>query len=78
MDSVGCGPSFRFMWAAVPFDVGRHYGDVGRCFGDAGQPGCPAGFGIKVLPDFLSAIVVPFVPSSIEAAPSSFLESPRR
>ena len=22
MDSVGCGPSFRFMWAVVPFDVG--------------------------------------------------------
>ena len=38
MDSVGCGPSFRFMWAAIPLDVGQHYGDVGRCFGDVGQP----------------------------------------
>ena len=44
MDSVGCGPSFRFMWAVVPFDVGRHHGDVGRCFGEAGQPGLPRRF----------------------------------
>ncbi len=29
LDSVGFGPSFRFMWAAVPFNVGHHYGDVG-------------------------------------------------
>ena len=37
MDSVGCGPSFRFMWAVVPFDVGH-------CFGDAGQPRLPRRF----------------------------------
>ncbi len=76
LDSVSCGPSFRWIWAAIPLDVGQQYGDVGRCFGAAGQPGCPTGFGIKVLPDFLSAIAVPSVPSSIGAAPSSFLESP--
>jgi len=43
--SVGCGPSFRFMWAAVPLDVGRHYGDVGRRSGDVwGSRRLPPGF----------------------------------
>lgn len=32
------------MWAAIPLDVGQHYGDVGRYFGDAGQPGLPHRF----------------------------------
>jgi hypothetical protein len=32
------------MWAAIPLDVGQHYGDVGRCFGDVGQPGLPHRF----------------------------------
>jgi hypothetical protein len=43
-----------------------------------GSRGCPTGFGIKFLLDFLAAIVVPSAPSSIGVAPSSFLESPRR
>jgi type I restriction enzyme S subunit len=40
--------------------------------------GCPTGYGIKVLLDFLSATVVPSAPSLSEAAPSNFLESQSR
>jgi hypothetical protein len=38
LHSVGCGHLFRFMWAAIPFDVGTRSGEVGICSGDAGQP----------------------------------------
>ena len=58
LDSAGCGHDLRSMWAAIPFHVGRHYGDVGSVppmwavvSAVRGQRDyCPAEFGIRDLP----------------------------
>ena len=56
-----CGDAarFRWMWAAIPFHVGSHYGDVGTCSAGAGQRDyCPAEFGIRGLPHAPAATVL--------------------
>ena len=64
---------FHWMWAIIPFHVGQRSircGPASRCCGAA--EGHPTGCGVRASVDGRGATAFPSVPSSCEAAPSSF------